>query len=429
MKKVLKKIALFLVLTPVVLLLLAGLAYVVYGLVAVGGESTPHQAYLNQHKQNVSFSGTPSFPIFDEAFYQNQVFFLGEAHGTAAPQELDFALLQHLHQKVGLRYYLAEVDQSQAYFLNQYLRTGQEENLQQVFNFWAKINAQWGNQNFYDKVKKIHAFNQTLPQDQQIQFLGIDRIQDTETLHLHLKTLLPETASPELSPVAQLIDTDTLNLDSLVQAANQVLPGLTTDTANADLRHTLQNVVYLDQKVKRDSVMYLNLHTLVQEQGLQQEKLYGMWGIFHTIPVKVERGLPLAYLLQQPESSFKGKTVSIGVYTLDSESMMPAAALPAFLSKGQRFVNTTWANNDGPMVFVNGIKDLRAAAGDSPMTMFKTDAAGSPYLTSTRLASFEVLMPNQSIAFAEANPSITKVFPYVCLVQKSEATTPYTARL
>ncbi|QHL87999.1 hypothetical protein GU926_11395 [Nibribacter ruber] len=426
MKKALKRIALFVVLTPVVLVVLAAVGYFSYRLVAVGGESTPHQAYLAKYKEEITPAQDPAFSIFDSAFYQNQIFFLGEAHGTAKPQELDFALVKHLNQKVNMRYYLAEVDYSQAHYLNQYLLTGDEKNLDVVFQFWARLNAQWGNQDFMNKIKKIRAYNQILPEAQRVSIMGVDRIQDPEALHRHLKELvatLPASQNPLQNSLRLLTSSDSLDTDALTSLAKQLI---TKDSASLgfELRHTLQNAVYYTDRTKRDSVMYLNLNTLVQSKGLQKEKFYGMWGMFHAIPVQVERGTPFAYLLQHASSPFKNKAVSIGVYTLDSESMMPTATMPSFVSKGQRFVNTTMSNNDGPLVFVNGIKDLRAVTKENSMTLFKTNAPGTPYKNSERLASFKVLMPNQSIAFKQANTGLADVFQYICLVRNSRATTP-----
>ncbi|GAB2542531.1 TraB/GumN family protein [Rufibacter soli] len=437
MKKILKRIALFVLLTPVVLLVLGFIAYGIYALLAVGGESTPHQAYLQKNKQEVRLTDQTSFPIFDSAFYQKQIFFLGEAHGCAMPQDLDFALLQHLNQRVGLKHYLAEVDYSQAWFLNEYLRTGEERHLQTVFQFWARNNAQWGNQNFFDKLKKIRALNQTLPAAQQISILGVDKIQDVQVTQQFLQQTLaqlPAVVQQDSAFIAlrKAVSQDSLDRDSLVVMAQRILPTFMQEAASPtlsgpaqfDLQHTLENLAYLDGKTRRDSVMYLNLNTVVKARKLENAKLYGMWGLFHTIPVEVQRGVPFAYYLQQANSPFKGKTVSIGVYTIDSENMMPAAGMPAFLSKGQRFINTGMANNDGPMVFVHGIKDLRAVTQENSMTLFKTDAPDSPYRTSSRLATIKVLFPNQSIDFKGDQPRVSDVFQYVCLVRNSKALTP-----
>lgn len=432
MKKLLKRIALFLVLTPIVVLVLVAIAYGIFSMVAVGGESSPHQAYLKQHMEKVSLENSPAFSIFDSTFYQNQIFFLGEAHGCAKPQQLDFALMKHLNKKVNMRHYLAEVDYSQAHFLNEYLRTGNEALLSYAFQFWVQQNAQWGNQNFYDKLRKIRAFNQTLPLSRRIIILGVDRIQDMNALQRHLQGIIAELPitpnTPLLKKLRHIASADTLDTDSFVNLAQQLLPTLAKDSSATsvqfDLRHILQNVVYMHQKIKRDSVMYLNLNKLVQQKNLQKEKLYGMWGLFHTIPVQVERGIPFAYLLQSSASPYRNKAVSIGVYTLDSESMMPTAGLPTFMDKGQRYVSTTMTNNDGPMVFVNGIKDLRAVSRANSITIFRTNAPDSPYYNSHRLATFKVLFPNQSIKFAGENPGVAKIFQYICLVRNSAALTP-----
>ncbi|WP_216690549.1 hypothetical protein [Hymenobacter siberiensis] len=78
----------------------------------------------------------PAFQLFDETFYDNQLFLLGEAHGVQRPQELDFALLKHLNQRAGVRTYVAEVDCAKAYYLNEYLRTGDAATLDLVFRSW-----------------------------------------------------------------------------------------------------------------------------------------------------------------------------------------------------------------------------------------------------------------------------------------------------
>jgi hypothetical protein len=144
MKKIVKRFLLALVLIPVTLLGVGTAAYLLYGLLALGGESLTHQAYLRKHLIPVQPGAANPSLQFERAFYRNQLFLLGEAHGFAAPQELDFQLLKHLNEKAGVTHYLAEVDYSQAHFLNEYLRTGDERLLRYVFDTWVRANAQWG---------------------------------------------------------------------------------------------------------------------------------------------------------------------------------------------------------------------------------------------------------------------------------------------
>jgi erythromycin esterase-like protein len=141
----------------------------------------------------------PQFQLFDEAFYQNQLFFLGESHGVQRLQLLDFALLRHLNQRAGVRYYLAEVDCAKAYYLNDYLRTGDEETLGRVFVSWVRTQAQWGNADFVEKIRRIRHLNLTLPAARRIRFVGIDGLQDAALMADYLAAL--RTTGRPLSPV------------------------------------------------------------------------------------------------------------------------------------------------------------------------------------------------------------------------------------
>jgi hypothetical protein len=121
----------------IILLSLTGLvllAFGVYVLISQGTESDSHQAYLKKNMEQIALDSSPTFQIFDQEFYQNQVILLGETHGYQVPQELDFVILKHLNARAGVRNYLAEVDYCQAWFLNKYLRTGNENFLKRFLS-------------------------------------------------------------------------------------------------------------------------------------------------------------------------------------------------------------------------------------------------------------------------------------------------------
>ncbi|WP_299760231.1 hypothetical protein [uncultured Pontibacter sp.] len=434
MKKTLKKIGLFILILPFALLLLATIGYLAFALYAVGGESAEHQAYLKKNMQEVRLGADNRFGIFDETFYANKVFLLGEVHGYAMPQELDFELLKHLNQTLGLKYYLAEVDYSQAHFLNEYLRTGDEALLRYVFQTWVEQNAQWGNQNFYQKLQKIYDLNKSLPDDRKIRIFGVDKIQDIAVTKRHLGELLQNKQEGiVLDSLTKLVQNDADTTEMLPAFASRLMQE--TDmgkplkeymaSGQTEVQHILQNLAYRHDQVKRDSVMFLNMASLTTINNLQNEQFYGMWGIFHTLQTSVNNGFrPFAALLKYNESPFKGKVVSINILANDSENMIPARMMPEALNKGNAYVNTTWVNNDGPLVFVDGIKDLKAVTKKNSITIFKVDAENSPYRTSSRLAETTILIPNQGIKPDAENPTITQACQYVVLIRNSKALTP-----
>ncbi|WP_018476192.1 TraB/GumN family protein [Pontibacter roseus] len=440
MKKTLKRIAVTILLTPFVLLALGFVAYLLYALFSIGGESTRHQVYLRQHMQEIQHGAETSFQLFDQDFYQSKVIMLGEVHGFAAPQELDFQLLQHLNQKTGLTHYLAEVDYSQAYFLNQYLLTGDESLLDYVFQTWVEYNAQWANQELYNKIRNIHTLNQRLPAADRIQIVGVDRIQDVRVTKRHLQRLLQE-ANHKPGTHSALDTLEMLVADSA--QASELQAFATRHTANpetltpylpqplqTDLQHVLTNLQYQHNNVKRDSVMFLNLVHLTKVNKWENEQFYGMWGLMHTLQNSVNEGYTsFAAILKKEDSPFKGKVTSINIMATDSENMIPAASMPPALHKGQAYINTTWVNSDGPLAFVAGIKDLKAVTRPHTTSLFKVDSEASPYRTSSLLAQTNILLLGQGIAPDSPNPTITQACQYIVLIRNSKAATPIEATL
>ena len=114
-------------------------------LVAHAQPAAPAVVFAGVTQVNIPL-GPGGFPAFDAAFYGNQLFLLGEAHGVQRPQEIDLALLKHLNERAGVRTCVAEIDCAKAYYLNEYLRTGDEATLDLVFRSWVAETAQWANQ-------------------------------------------------------------------------------------------------------------------------------------------------------------------------------------------------------------------------------------------------------------------------------------------
>jgi hypothetical protein len=45
--------------------------------------------HLAKNNEKINIGGSNQFAIFDQAFYNNQVFFVSESHGYAKPHQLD----------------------------------------------------------------------------------------------------------------------------------------------------------------------------------------------------------------------------------------------------------------------------------------------------------------------------------------------------
>ncbi|WP_162910486.1 erythromycin esterase family protein [Hymenobacter oligotrophus] len=400
-------------------------------LVSLLSFATPHQAPA----QRTPTAAAPELAelidvrLLTADFYDKQVFLLGEAHGVQKPQELDFALLKHLNQRLGLRYYLAEVDQPKAYYLNEYLRTGDEAQLKRVFRSWVQQHQQWGNRDFYQKVQRIRQLNQSLPRARRIRFVGIDGLQDFslagEFLALRARSQpLPVALQLRLDSVAHHLR---LGRPEVAQAARALehlghTPSARLAPLYNELRHLLTNVAYAGRKPGgREDVLHANFLALYQQLNLANEKLYGMWGLAHVLQGPIQRAaLPLAARLQQAPSPVKARVVSLLCTYSGCRMMYPSQGLPAaWRTPGQPFTSTDKFNHDGPLVRVVGIDSLKAASRPSAVTLFPTANFGRPL----QVTYAPQMPPEQQMRLDDRLPAAAYV-QYLLLVRDSDMTQP-----
>lgn len=375
--------------------------------------------------------GTTNFSLFDDAFYRNQLFLLGESHGVQKPQEVDFELLKHLNQRLGIRYYLAEVDASKAYYLNQFLQTGDESTLMNVFRSWIAASAQWANKDFVRKIQVIRSLNQTLPDNRRIRFIGIDRIQDKALAADHLTVLLrghklPKTTrsfADSLVTRLRANEPDSLAAGvALAWLANWPAHAKHFGTSADELHRFLTNVGYLKTDKGRESIIFSNFKAVLP--GLNNEKLYGFWGFFHVLQAPVKGGnKAFACRIRESDLYLRNQVVSITFNYLDSYSMVPTAYLPPFWQdKGKTYSRLNKFNNDSELMRSEGINAMRAVTRPNSLTLFALDRAGSFARQTPIRITYSPFMP-QKLEF-DPNHVMTDYYQYVILVRNSDMTEP-----
>lgn len=392
--------------------------------------------YLQTNHTRFDPAESDSYALFDSAFYASDVFLLGETHGYATPQTLDLALLKHLNQRVGLRYYLAEMDVVQAELVNQYLTTGQKASLDSLFRgFLAQTMAgksQWGNQQFYDKIVAIRAYNQTRPDSLQVRFLGVDWFQSEGRF-------IPDLMRSLLNPNAATFPADLL-LDSLRLVINKpdvslgkLLPfadRINTDyqanrakyTARFGTRLLLFRQVFeLLSYVKlgtRDKVAARLIQFLTAELHLQNEKMYGLWGSAHIFRAGVNGSPALAELLQKAGR----RVVTMPIMTKDSRMLVHRDNVPFMFRKaGKQFVEMTMLGSDGRVFGVDGFGELLPVTQPNQTTLIKLDAPGSPYARSLNLVKMGGVTGTKTSPDDPKNTVTTDYFQYVFIIRDSPA--------
>jgi hypothetical protein len=397
----------------------------------------PQNQYLNNHKADVT-TGITASDVLDKDFFNHQVFLLGEIHGVQKPQELDFNLLKLLNNKAGVTTYVAEFDFAKAYFLNQYLQTGNEKLIDTVFADWNAQNAQWANIDFQQKIRNIRQLNMTLPAAKKITFVGIDQIQNPALAADFFEAVLSshnlQNLKPRFTNLITLLrkpKSDTL----LASAASQLLDKLNTENNQGYYRPVYNQILFALKNCtnstarSRETVLYNNFKYLYKQLGWSKQKLYGFWGFAHVLQAKTNSGKARSFavaLLNDTELDLKGKIVSIACLYSESKMMMPTAFLPPMIQeKGKRYSAITQFNNDGPLMNITNLVPFKAVSQPNTATLFKLDGKDSPYFTEKADIKYGAFMPkNQQIMLDEEGKYLADYFQYLILIRNSPATTP-----
>lgn len=398
----------------------------------------PDSVFANAPRETLDLAGPTQFRLFDAAFYRNRVFLLGESHGVQRLQDVDFALLRHLNQQAGVRRYLAEVDCAKAYYLNEYLRTGNETTLARVFASWVREQAQWGNADFMAKIRRIRGLNQTLPPGRRIRFVGIDGVQDYALLADYLgdlraagRPLPPRLAAALDSVQTALRATPDLAADLALRtqrALNQAAPGARRALgrqAYAEVQYALTNLGYARTLPGREQQLFANYQAALPLWHLTHEKLYGLWGLSHVPQQKGLNFSSLAAYIRNSTLPDHEKIVSILSTYSGCRMMTASAGLPApWQTLGQPFTEVDKFNHDGPLVRLQGIEALKARTRPGSTTLVRLDAPG----TAARRLPVQItyapgLPANQQMQFDPARPA-TDYVQYLLLVRGAGATRP-----
>jgi hypothetical protein len=223
MKKILKFIKItFISLLSIILLFIAYLY--ISNKLFLESKDDDNLSYLSKNK--VQIGASIDEKLFDDEFYKSQVFLLGEIHGYADNQKIDQEMLFFLNKKVGVKYYIAEMDSLTAKKLNIFLFEKQKNKaiLKEVVESVKKRIPQQASQELFDKWNAIYDYNQKLADSLKITVIGIDKNFDDES------------------------------------------------------------------KGSRDEAMVVNFENSIKKRHLQNEKFYGLFGFFHTLQKKTESG-------------------------------------------------------------------------------------------------------------------------------------------
>ncbi len=366
------------------------------------------------------------------------MFLVTESHGYYKPHEIDAELFKQINKKNGVRYYVAEVDFSQAHYINKYLSTGNEDFLKAIYQNWYNKQAQWGCKAGFEKWKNLYNYNLTLAKGKKIIVIGLDEAQDlnmNEKLLREIATEVRYKAGNKM--IDSLLSFATLNLDNdstrsfikftrrLVTdiAANETTYKKIFKSRYFDFQFIVKNIA---SKKGRETKIFENFNTFYNQYKLADQKMYGFWGRFHGMQDSINAGMSFSAMLKKSILPLADKIISIPVFCVESSSMLPTQFLPEMArDKGTVFSRAAMVNDDSFIYVVDGIKTARKFVGKNENVIFKLNAASSPYHKGLTLVESSSQFDKSFNWQGNKNAATTNYFQYAIVVSNSEWAVPY----
>ena len=159
--------------------------------------------YNAKYAKTIDFEKGIDDKTFGNANYR--VFLAGEYHAQTKGYQTKKMLIQYLHEKQGVDYLICEVGMGHGFLLDDYIQTGNEENLS--FLMEELEGALAYTQDEYQFWKWLYDYNQQQPVDDKLHIIGLDmEFQENSSIR-GLSLLMDNSVTPakEIQPLVERI--------------------------------------------------------------------------------------------------------------------------------------------------------------------------------------------------------------------------------
>jgi hypothetical protein len=378
-----------------------------------------HNAKLYESvQQNERFT----FRTFEKNAIENDLILYGEFHGIKETIKIDIEFIKYLNKKVGMKTHLAELDFSQAFFLNEYLKNGNDTVINYVLNRWI-VNHGRNNKDYKNKWVEIYKLNKNNPDSLQIKVYGIDKIQDIGITQNHLRILFKKLNISDKIPKEEA---------SFIQWGNKTLLKIATsikeDSVNKDLikdiLHIRKNLVDYTSK-SRENIMFSNFNEFYKRYNFKGQKIYGYFGEAHVLQKEMNRIKDFGALIKQSNLPIRNKTYTVVSRYLNSYMSAPSKFIPILIRSSKEHTKMGITSDDSFLLYHYGINDLKKVTAENTNTFFEINNTNSPYRKSLRLVeSLGVFSLASGMKITAKNTATTDYVQGIILIRNSDWAEP-----
>lgn len=342
---------------------------------------------------------------------EKDIYLAGENHGVKGNTELKKRLLNYFKEKTNFKYLLCELPLSFTYFLNQYLKSGDESILKEIYQSLKGTDA-W-NKEEYNFWKYLYKFNDKLPKEEKISIIGIDIEHQAENAIKYLDHMMSDKDMPQNIKILieDIKGKDKLLEEDLLVFSQKLKKEL---SSNKTIYKTILKKDYLDICLVNDNISNMvEVYSSNNFDGIRDRKMYENFSrLYENLPWgKCFGQMGLSHIFQKAfpyvnwfgaalneDNRFKDKLLSIAYAYKDCRYLYPTPRRN-YIGK----INT----------LENNIEEFSSLIKED-YTLFKLDGRNSPFKS-------RLIWPLSHKLVCQG--TTTDYFQYLLVIKDSEAMT------
>lgn len=369
-------------------------------------------------QQNENFT----FKTFEKNAIENDLILFGEFHGIKETIKIDIQLINFLNKKVGMKTHLAELDFSQAYFLNDYLKNGNDTIINYVLNGWI-VNHGHNNKDYKYKWVEIYKLNKNIRDSLKIKVYGIDKIQDIGITQNHLNILFKKLNISDKIPKDEA-NFITWGNEKLITIVNSIEENSVNSELIKDILHIRKNLVDYNNK-SREKIMFSNFNEIYERYNLTGQKIYGYFGEAHVLQKEMNHIKDFGTLIKESNLPIRNKTYTVISRYLNSYMSAPSKFLPILIRDSNEHTKMSISSDNSFLLYHCGINDLKKVTEENSNTFFDINNMNSPYRKSLRLVeSLGIFSLISGMKITNKNTATTDYAQGIILIRNSDWAEP-----
>lgn len=362
------------------------------------------EQYLKTNHRKLDFHDHTfsDLALLDEDLAGKKIFLCGENHGVRINEKLRMRFLEYYKEKTDFKYYLWELPLSNAYFLNQYLETGNEKILKEVYEPFKNTYA-WNKESF-THWQNLYAFNKKLLPRRKIKIVGIDIEHQAVNAFKYLIAVTEndKKKAPLARALKKFSAKGIFEEVEVKKFCQNLLQKLSDGPRDYGLKLVLENLLARFKAYggpnfndARDKQMYQNFQTIYKQ--LPPGKYFGQLGLSHVFLKKTPSINWFASLLNN--NGFQDKVLSVAYVYDNCKYLYP----------------TTLKDYEADITTLNKEAGHFRDFSESETILFKLNGENSPF-------NKEMHWPLEHRA--PSGGVTTNYFQYLVLIKKAPAATP-----